>query len=82
MKDTQIHIIRQSSLKFINDYMTLVGTPLGMFETVTLAELVTEYVLNGRTKEVNDRLKNFDKYLIEETARDLIDKVKFELQNS
>jgi hypothetical protein len=82
MKDTQTHIIRQSSLKFVNDYMNLVGTPLGMFETVTLAELVTEYVLNGRTKEVNDRLKNFDKFLMEETARDLMDKVKFELQNS
>ena len=81
MRDTQTHIIRQSSLKFVNEYMALVGTPLGMFETVTLAELITDYVLNGRTKDINDRLKNFDKFLIEDTARELLDKVKFELQS-
>lgn len=79
MKDTQTYIVRQSSLKFVNDYMTLIGTPVGVYETVALAEIITNYVLNGRTKEINERLQNFDKFVMEETSRDLLNKIKFDL---
>ena len=80
MNNTQTQIIRQSSLKFLNDYMAQVGTPLGLYETINLAEVVTDYVTNGPTKEVNERLKRFDKFLMDETARELLDKIKEEFQ--
>lgn len=82
MNNNQIQIVRQSSLKFVNDYMTLIGTPIGMLETVSMAEIITTYVMNGQTKEVNDRLKKFDKFITEETSRELLERVKFELDRN
>jgi hypothetical protein len=80
MQDTQRHIIRQSSLKFINDYVNIVNSPIGLYETVAAAELITEYVLKGNTTDINERLKKFDKFLVDETARELLNRVKFELE--
>ena len=80
MTDTQTQIVRQSSLKFVNEYVSMLDQPIGMYETVAVAEIITDYVLNGRTTEVNTRLKNFDKFLLEGTGREIVDKIKFEME--
>jgi hypothetical protein len=80
MTDTQTQIVRQSSLKFINEYLQMVEQPIGLYETVAAAELVTDYVLNGRSKNVNQRLQAFDEFLLKNTSRDLVEKIKFEMQ--
>jgi|11_taG_2_1085331.scaffolds.fasta_scaffold04478_2 hypothetical protein len=80
MQDTQTMIVRQSSLKFVNDYTSNLDQPIGIYETVALAEIIKEYVLNGRTADINKRLMAFDKFVMKESAKDIVDKIKFELR--
>jgi hypothetical protein len=82
MQDTQRHIIRQSSLKFINDYINIIGSPIGLYETVAAAEMITEYVLKGNTKEINNRLQKFDTFLRDENLQNVIEKLKEEMEQT
>jgi hypothetical protein len=59
----QLMIVRQSSLKFVAEYLRLIGTPMTMKETIGLCEAVTEYVMDGRTKEVNAKFDAIDNYI-------------------
>ena len=72
-------IARQSSLKFVIEYLNLVSSPLPINETVGLTEVITEYVLNGRTKDVVNKLNRFDHYLSDKVVTDITTKVKFEM---
>lgn len=60
----QLMIVRQSSLKFVSDYLRLIGTPMTMKETIGMSEAVTDYVINGRTKEVNSKFDAIDKHIL------------------
>lgn len=70
-------IARQSSLKFVSEYLTLCNSPLPINETVGLAEVITNYVLEGRTPQVVEKLKRFDNYL----SDDMVDKIVENLTN-
>ena len=59
----QLMIVRQSSLKFVAEYLRLIGTPMTLKETIGLSEAVTEYVMEGRTKEVNAKFDAIDNYI-------------------
>ena len=59
----QLMIVRQSSLKFVAEYLSLIGTPMTLKETIGLSEAVTEYVMEGRTKEVNAKFDAIDNYI-------------------
>lgn len=60
----QLMIVRQSSLKFVSEYLRLIGTPMTMKETIGMTEAVTNYVINGRTKEVTTKLEAIDKHIM------------------
>jgi len=77
--DTGTAIARQSSLKFVMEYLQLVNMPLGLSEAVGVTELITEYVINGRTTEVRERLQSFDKFLMGSAADSIVEKLKFEI---
>lgn len=81
MQDTQTMIVRQSSLKFVNDYMSMLEQPLGMYETVTLAEIIKEYVLHGRTDTINERLKKFDEFVTKHQSKDILERIKSEMKS-
>lgn len=72
-------IARQSSLKFCIEYLALTNSPLPINETVGLAEVITDYVLNGRTKDIVSKLNRFDHYLSDKVVNDITQQVKFEL---
>ena len=77
--DTGTAIARQSSLKFVIEYLNMIEVPLPLNATVGISEVITEYVINGRTSEVKDRLERFDNYIKEGVADDIVDRLKFEL---
>jgi len=79
--DTATAIARQSSLKFVIEYLNLTNMPLGLSETVGVTEVITEYVINGRTPQVRERLSSFDKFMSESAADDIVDRLKFELND-
>jgi hypothetical protein len=76
--DTGTAIARQSSLKFVMEYLQMVNMPIGLSEITGISELITEYVINGRTPEVRERLKSFDNYLTENAVESVVDKLSFE----
>jgi hypothetical protein len=59
-----ITIIRQSSLKWVHDYLRMVGTPCTMKEVIKMSEIVTKYVVDGPTKEVMEKFAAIDKHLM------------------
>jgi len=79
--NTQTQIIRQSSLKFVIEYLNLVKVPLGMQETVGVTEIISQYVIEGRTPQVIEKLKRFDNYLNESVTDDIVERLKVELSN-
>jgi hypothetical protein len=79
--NTQTQIIRQSSLKFVIEYLNLVKVPLGMQETVGIAEIISQYVIEGRTPQVIEKLKRFDNYVNESVTDDIVERLKVELSN-
>ena len=79
--NTQTQIIRQSSLKFVIEYLNLVKVPLGMQETVAITEIISQYVIEGRTPQVIEKLKRFDNYVNESVTDDIVERLKVELSN-
>jgi len=79
--DTATAIARQSSLKFVIEYLNMIEVPLPLHATVGITEVITEYVILGRTPEVNERLQKFDNYIKEGVVDDIVDRLKFELKN-
>lgn len=62
--DKQVMIVRQSSIKVAQDFLCCKsGTKYGMNELISTADLITEWVLNGKTDTVKLRATNLDKYL-------------------
>ena len=59
----QVIIVRQSSLKVVTDYLRMIGSPMKFKEVVGMADVLTEYVMNGRTKEVMSKLDKIDSFI-------------------
>lgn len=70
-KNTQDSIVRQSSLKFVQDYQRTIGTPLTLKEIFGITNVVVDYCQNGWSKDLGDRVSKIDEFIqskFEETA--------------
>jgi hypothetical protein len=59
----QIMIIRQSQLKLALDWSQLQGHKLSLLELTRLTSILTDYVIDGSTNEINTSLVKVDEYL-------------------
>ena len=60
---TQDSIVRQSTLKFVGDYCRMIGTPLTLKEVVGITNVLTDYCINGYSKELGERLDKIDTHI-------------------
>ena len=60
-KDRQI--ASQSSLKLVNDWATSCNICLNLKELVGITNVIVDYVENGYSKEIGDRLDAIQKHL-------------------
>ena len=56
-------IATQSSLKFVNDWAISCNQCLTLKELISITNVVVDYVENGYSKEIGDRLNTIDNYL-------------------
>ncbi len=62
---TQDSIVRQSSLKFVQDYQRTIGCPLTIKEIMGITNVIVDYCQNGWSKELGQRVENIDKFIQE-----------------
>ena len=62
-QDVQQVIVRQSQLKLASEYYALVGFKPTLKELVALTNVLTDYCINGYTKEMGSKLTEIDKIL-------------------
>jgi hypothetical protein len=60
---TQDSIVRQSSLKFVQDYQRTIGCPLTIKEIMGITNVIVDYCQNGWSKELGTRVDNIDKFI-------------------
>lgn len=60
---TQDSIVRQSSLKFVQDYQRTIGCPLTIKEIMGITNVIVDYCQNGWSKELGGRVDNIDKFI-------------------
>ena len=60
---TQDSIVRQSSLKFVQDFQRTIGTPLTLKEILGITNVIVDYCQNGYSKELGDRISKIDDYI-------------------
>lgn len=56
-------IVRQSSLKFVQDYQRTIGTPLTLKEILGITNVIVDYCQNGYSKEVGERIGKIDDHI-------------------
>lgn len=56
-------IAAQSSLKLVNEWAITCDKCLSLKELVSITNVIVDYVEQGYTKEIGDRLYIIDKYL-------------------
>ena len=56
-------IVRQSTIKFVGEYCRVIGTPLTLKEIVGITNVLSDYCLNGYSKEIGDRLDKIDSHI-------------------
>ena len=56
-------IATQSQLKFVLDWGVSVNKKLTLKEIVSIANVMVDYVENGYSKEIGQRLETIDNYL-------------------
>jgi hypothetical protein len=62
--EKQVMIVRQSSAKLAQEFLFYkVGGNYCMNELISTAELLTDWVLNGKTDDVKIRATNLDRYI-------------------
>ena len=61
--NNQASIVRQSTLKFVGEYCRLMGTPLKLKEVVGITNVLTDYCINGYSKEMGERLDKIDSHI-------------------
>ena len=64
-QDTQQIIVSQSQLKFVFEYASKLGLNLTLKEIVGITNVLTDYCINGYSKEIGDRLSAIDKHLLD-----------------
>jgi hypothetical protein len=61
--NTQESIVRQSSLKFVQEYANNLGSSLTLKETFSVANVVADYCQNGWSKELGEKVEMLDKHI-------------------
>lgn len=56
-------IATQSSLKLVNDWSNSCGKCLTLKELVGITNVIVDYVENGYSKEIGDRLGTIDEHM-------------------
>ena len=56
-------IATQSSLKMINEWAISCNQCLTLKELISITNVIVDYVENGYTKEIGERLSTIDNYL-------------------
>jgi hypothetical protein len=56
-------IVRQSTIKFVGEYCRVIGTPLTLKEIVGITNVLSDYCLNGYSKEIGERLDKIDSHI-------------------
>ena len=62
-QNTQRQIATQSSLKVILDWSNSCGKCLTLKELVAITNVMVDYVEQGYSKEIGDRLEKIDEFL-------------------
>jgi hypothetical protein len=60
---TQLSIIRQSQIKLVVEYARMIGTPMTLKEIVGITNVLVDYIEQGYSKEMGERLENIDKHI-------------------
>ena len=63
MRTKEQQIVAQSTLKLINEWSSTCGYCLSLKDLCGISRVVEEYVENGYTKELGERLEKVDEYL-------------------
>jgi hypothetical protein len=61
--NTQESIVRQSQLKFVQDYLTSNGIQLPLKDVIGITNVMVDYCLQGWTKELKERVEACDKHI-------------------
>lgn len=56
-------IVRQSTLKLVVEYCNLIKLPITMKATVGITNVLTDYCINGYSKEIGQRLDKIDEVI-------------------
>ena len=62
-QNTSRQIATQSSLKVVMDWANSCGKCLSLKELVAITNVMVDYVEQGYSKEIGDRLEKIDEYL-------------------
>ena len=60
---TQDSIVRQSSLKFVQDYQRTIGTPLTLKEILGITNVIVDYCQQGWSNEVGEKIDKIDNHI-------------------
>jgi len=60
----QESIVRQSSLKFVQDYQRAIGTPLTLKEILGITNVIVDYCQNGWSKDLATKIDKIDDYIM------------------
>lgn len=60
---TQDSIVRQSSLKFVQDYQRTIGCPLTIKEIIGITNVIVDYCQNGWSKDLGERVDKIDTFI-------------------
>ena len=60
---TNDSIVRQSSLKFVQDYQRTIGCPLSLKEILGITNVIVDYCQQGWSKELGEKLDKIDLHI-------------------
>jgi hypothetical protein len=69
----QESILRQSQLKFVQDYTSNLGLKLTLKDTIALTEVMADYCANGWNAELKKRIAACDEFVQSQLKELMID---------
>lgn len=63
--DTQKIIVNQSMMKFTSDYLKQINLNLPLKDVIAITNVLSDYCVNGYSKELGSRLDAIDKFIKE-----------------
>jgi hypothetical protein len=64
-QDTQKIIVNQSMMKFTSDYLKQINLNLPLKDVIAITNVLSDYCVNGYSKEIGSRLDAIDKFIKE-----------------